>query len=126
MTNASQSGDPILCERAGTVAILTPTPVATAFAELELGKVSQQVLAFLQAQPLSGIVMDLSKVDFFGSIFISFMLRCHTTAKKQQGRMVLASVGGNTRDMLHLTALDSVWPMYNDRAAALQALSPAK
>lgn len=126
MANQPQSGPAIASERVGTIAVITPTPAATALAEAELAKVADAILTPMQSESLTGMVIDLSKVDFFGSVFISFMLRCHTLIKKKQGRMLLAGATTNIREMLHLTALDSLWPMHKDRAEAVQMLAGGK
>ena len=40
------------------------------------------VVQSLREDPPAGIVIDLSQVNYFGSVFVSFLLRCHSLAKK--------------------------------------------
>jgi hypothetical protein len=56
-------------------------------------------------------------------VFISFLLRCHMRTKMQGSEIVLAGASDRIRELLHLTALDSLWAIYKTRAEALEALS---
>ena len=80
------------------------------------------MLAPLKEDPPSGLVVDLSRVSYFGSVFLSFLLRCHMLAKKHGSEMVLAGPSDRTRELLHLTALDTLWAIYATRREALEAL----
>jgi anti-anti-sigma factor len=80
------------------------------------------VLAPLRADPAAGLVIDLSQVSYFGSVFLSFLLRCHMLVKKHGSEVVLAGASERARELLHLTALDTLWALYNTRAEAVEAL----
>ena len=67
-------------------------------------------------------IVDLSRVNFFGSVFISFLLRCHLLVKKQGAELVLAGVSDRVRELLRLTSLDTLWALYATKAEALEAL----
>ena len=84
---------------------------------------AQMVLAPLRADPPAGLVIDLTKVKFFGSVFISFLLRCHMLVKKHGSEVVLAGPSERIRELLHLTALDTLWAIYDTQAQALSALA---
>jgi anti-anti-sigma factor len=93
--------------------------------ETLIQEAAQVVLAPLRQEPPGGIIMDLSKVNYFGSVFLSFLLRCHMLAKKHGSEMVLAGASERTRELLHLTNLDTLWAIYESRAEALAALAGA-
>jgi anti-anti-sigma factor len=61
-------------------------------------------------------------VSFFGSVFLSLLLRCHKQIKQQGGEMVLCGVSERARELLRLTALDTIWAIYDTREQAIQAL----
>src|SRR5262245_61540864 len=86
---------------------------------------AQVVLSPLKANPPSNVIVDLSKVQFFTSEFISFLLRCHVIVKKHHGELVLAGVSPRVRELLRQTALDTLWAIYDDRRQALEALGGA-
>lgn len=123
MTTPTQSEPPIRVERHGTIAVLIPSPEAVALPEKPLEKAADAVLAPLKAMPPTGLVMDLSRVDYFGSLFISFLVRCHIQTNRSGGRMVVAGASERIRELLHLTALDQLWRFYPDRAEAVRALT---
>lgn len=80
------------------------------------------VLAPIIADPPSGLVVDLSQVAFFGSVFISFLLKCHLQAKRQGTEMALAGASSRAKELLRMTALDTLWAVYDDLPEALEAL----
>jgi anti-anti-sigma factor len=123
MTTSAQSEPLIRVEWHDALAILIPSPEAAALPERSLEEAATATLAPLEAQPPAGIVMDLSRVDYFGSLFISFLIRCHKLATKGGGRMVVAGASGRIRQLLHLAALDSLWAFHPGRAEAVQALT---
>jgi anti-anti-sigma regulatory factor len=67
----------------------------------------------------------MSRVQFFGSEFISFLLRCHLIVKKHGCEMVLAGVSDRIRELLRQTALDTLWAIYDDQPQAVNALRGA-
>jgi anti-anti-sigma factor len=67
--------------------------------------------------------MDLTRMDYFGSRFIGFLIRCHRLVKDSGGQMVVVGASGRIHELLRLSALDRLWPFYQDRAHALQALT---
>ena len=83
---------------------------------------AQMVLAPLKADPPAGLVVDLSNVNYFGSVFLSFLLRCYTPLKMHGSEMVLAGVSKRIRELLRLTNLDTLWAIYDSRAEALESL----
>ncbi len=72
------------------------------------------------AEPL--IVFDLSQIDYFGSVFLGVLLRCWKMVQAKGGSMALACVSVRARELLHLTSLDFVWPIYESRREAVEAL----
>ena len=123
MMISTHSEPPIRVERHGTVAVLIPSPEAVALPQQPLEEAATAALTPLQAMRPAGIVMDLSRVDYFGSLFIGFLIRCHHLAKESGGRMVMAGVSGRIQELLHLAALDQLWRFHADRAEAVQALT---
>jgi anti-anti-sigma factor len=109
-------------ERRGDIAVITPSPEVENMPESLIEQAAQVVLAPLRENPPSGLIVDLSKVSFFGSVFISFLLRCHLLIKKQGSELVLAGVSDRVRELLRLTALDTLWALYATRDEAVEAL----
>jgi anti-anti-sigma factor len=122
MTAESTQGQSFRIERHGDLAVIIPSPEVENMPETLIQPAAELVLAPLRTDPPTGLVIDLSKVKFFGSAFISFLLKCHMLVKKHGSEVVLAGASTRIRELLHLTALDTLWALYDTRAEALAAL----
>ena len=69
------------------------------------------------------VVFDLSEVSYFGSVFLSLLLRCHKFVKSAGGELVLCGASGMALELLSVTALDTSWSIYDDRDEAIEALA---
>jgi anti-sigma B factor antagonist len=119
---AGVGGESFQIERRGDIAVITPSSAIEEMPENLVEQAAQMVLAPLKEGPPNGLIVDLSRVNFFGSVFISFLLRCHLLVKKQGAELVLAGVSDRVRELLRLTSLDTLWALYATRAEALEAL----
>lgn len=122
MTTPQSQNQSFRVERHGDIAIIIPSPEVESMQEGLIQQAAHMVLAPLKEDPPAGLVIDLTQVNYFGSVFLSFLLRCHMIAKKQGSEVVLAGASDRTRELLHLTALDTLWALYETRAEALDAL----
>ena len=107
---------------AGDIAVMTPAAEVENLPSNLIEPAAQIVLATLRADPPTYLVVDLSQVGFFGSEFISFLLRCHLLVKKRHSELVLAGVSPRIRELLRQTALDTLWAIYDSKEQALQEL----
>src|ERR1700694_37918 len=112
-------------ERHGEVAIVTPSAKVEEMHETLIEQAARMVVQSLREDPPSGIVVDLSQVNYFGSVFVSFLLRCHALAKKNGSEIVLAGASEPARELLHLLDLETLWALYDTRKDAIEALSSA-
>ena len=69
------------------------------------------------------VIFDLSEVDYFGSVFLSLMLRCHKAVKPRGGELVLCGASPMATELLQVTALDTLWAIYSTREEAIEALA---
>jgi anti-sigma B factor antagonist len=116
------SDEAFTIERHGDLTIITAT---RALETIEFGleeQVADMVLRPLRGQENPLIVFDLSQADNFGSMFLALLIRCWKLALSQGGTMALSGVTDRTRELLRVTALDMVWPMYDSRREAMEAL----
>ena len=77
-------------KRHGDVAVITPSPQVEHLPETLLEPAAQMVLR-LREDPPSQIIVDLSEVKYFGSAFITFLLRCHNLLHERGTDLVLAA-----------------------------------
>jgi len=122
MSEATQS-QMIQIERHGDIAIITPSPELEKMPFNLMDQAAHMVLASIRNEPVGGLIFDLSKVSYVGSAFLSFLLQCHKRAKEHGSEVVVAGPSTQARELLHMTALDTLWALYGNRSEALAALS---
>ena len=80
------------------------------------------VMEPLKDQEVPMVVVDLSDVSYFGSVFLALLLRCHKFVRKAGGEMVLCGASPTASELLRITALDTIWAIYDTREEALDAV----
>lgn len=116
------SEDAFTIEPHGEVTVIS---ASSALEWLDIGLADHA--AELMVGPLRGhenplVVVDLSQLPFFGSLFLSVLLRCHKLVTSKGGMMVLAGVSEKSRELFHITKLDLIWPIYGTRQEAIESL----
>lgn len=109
-------------KRHGDIAVIVPSPQVEHLPETLLEPAAQLVLSPLRDDPPGQIIVDLSEVRYFGSAFITFLLRCHNLLANQGSDLVLAGVNPNIRELLRITNLDNHWALYDSAAEAIATL----
>ncbi len=123
MSRMATQGESFQIQRHGDVVVVIPSPEVEGMSDAMIEQAAQLVLAPMKDDPPTGVIFDLSQVSYFGSLFITFLLRCHLLLKKQgQGEVVLAGVSDRVRELLRMTNLDTLWALYDTPAEALEAL----
>jgi anti-anti-sigma factor len=113
----------IRIERHGDIAIIVPASEVESMQWELIEQAAEIVLSPLKRDPAAGVIVDLSQVSYFGSVFLSLLLRCHKLVKQQGGEIVLCGASERARELLRLTALDTIWAIYDTRDQAVKALS---
>lgn len=80
------------------------------------------VMQPLQNQEAPMVVVDLSDISYFGSVFLALLLRCHKYVRSQGGELVLCGASELAKELLRVTALDTIWAIYDSQEEALEAL----
>ncbi|MBX9583157.1 MAG: STAS domain-containing protein [Gemmataceae bacterium] len=108
--------------RHGDIAVITPSPQVEHLPETLLEPAALMVLAPLREDPPNQIIVDLTSVKYFGSAFITFLLRCHHLMAGRGSDLVLAGVNPNIRELLRITNLDNHWALYDKVSEAIETL----
>lgn len=106
----------------GDAVVVVPTGNIEAMSWDLIEQAADMVMAPLADQKVPLVVVDLSQVGYFGSVFLALLLRCHKFVKSRGGELVLAGASKMARELLRITALDTLWAIYDDRDAALEAV----
>lgn len=118
----AKSTDAFTIEKHGEVIVVLTSPI---LADLDPGMLEGAAALLLDAlrrEPIPQIVVDLSSLDYFGSSFLALLIRCWKLAQARDGTMVLSGVSEGAKNLLHMTSLDMVWPIYADLREAIEAL----
>lgn len=107
----------------GNAVIVTPAPNIESLSWDAVDPAAQAVMGPLQDQPAPMLVVDLSRVAYFGSVFLALLLKLHKLVQSQGGEVVLCGAGELARELLQITNLDTLWAVYDTREAALDALA---
>ena len=122
MSAEAKHSESFQVERIGDIAVITPSPDVERMPEVLMEQAAQMVLAPLKEDPPGQIIVDLSEVNYFGSAFITFLLRCHLMVKNRGSELILAGVNKEIRELLRTTALDTLWALYDNADEAIAAL----
>ncbi len=120
--NTTPSPDAFTIERHGDLTLIAASPsIESIDPEMEQ-QASKIILNCLRDQDSPLILFDLSDVQYFGSVFLAVLLRCWKTTTSRGGSMALAGVSDHARELLRVTSLDMIFPMYPTRREAMEAL----
>ena len=120
--NKPNRQDAFTIERHGDLTLISATP---ALETLEFGleeHAAGMIIEQFRHQENPLVVFDLTLVDYFGSMFLALLLRCWKLVQARGGMMALAGVSTRAKELLRLTSLDMVWPIYASRQEAMEAL----
>src|SRR4051794_19771155 len=116
------SQDAFTIERRGDLTVVSATPALESIAVGLEDQAAELIFDPLRNDGEPLIVFDLPQVDYFGSVFLGVLLRCWKLVQARGGTMALAGVSTRAKELLPLTSLDFVWPIYADRREAVEAL----
>src|SRR5262245_11317842 len=118
------SNESFQIQRHSGIPVVVPSAELETMSDAVIEQAAQMVLAQLRADPPSILIIDLGRVGFFGTVLISFLLKCHLLLKKQNpdSELVLAGCSERVREILRQTNLDTLWALYDSRTEAVDML----
>jgi anti-anti-sigma factor len=66
------------------------------------------------------LLLDFTNTDYFGSEFISVLLRCYKRINQRQGRFSLCGAQSDLLQELETTRLNELWTIYDTYDQALE------
>ena len=107
----------------GNTVVIIPAPDVESMRWDLIEQSADIVMEPLREQEVPMVVVDLSEVSYFGSVFLALLLRCHKLVKSSGGELVLCGASTMASELLRVTALDTLWAIYDTREAPLSALA---
>ena len=120
MANSEDSAFRI--ERRGNVTIIRPGPDIESLGWDLIGHAADVVLQPIRAQECPLVLIALDNVNYFGSVFLSLLLRCWKEVSTKGGMMVMCGVSKRARELLRVTSLDTLWAIYDSEREAIGVL----
>jgi anti-sigma B factor antagonist len=116
---------PSITQEAG-VTVISLGEEFESLSDLELESLKGALLdAAVQAEPPL-VVLDLSRLRFFGSSFIEALFRAWSQLHTRPGgRMSLCGLTGYCREVVEVTHLDQLWSVFETRDEAVRGLRRA-
>jgi anti-sigma B factor antagonist len=118
----SSAKDFFQVEMTGGTIVITPIGDINSLSAELLHEAAEMMTELIESNESPMLVIDLSNVPSCGSVFMSFLLRCHKSVKSRGGEMVLSGASQMLRELLSVTRLDTVWALYLTRDEALDAV----
>lgn len=107
----------------GEIVVIVPASNVESMRWDLIEQAAEIVMTPLEDQEVPLVVFDLSDINYFGSVFLALLLRCHKLVKSRGGELVLCGASPMAQELLRVTALDTLWASYDTREEALDSLS---
>jgi len=116
-------------EQAGDVLILVAHGPFMEFRDSDIRDAYNEAYRRLHEPGTRHLLVDFSKLDYFGSTFVGILIRLAKKARSNKGEATLCHLSDGMSEMLKTlmllenTKTDFYWVPYPNREAALQALA---
>ena len=107
----------------GNSVVITPASNVETMRWDLIEQAAEIVMEPLKELEIPMVVFNLSEVNYFGSVFLALLLRCHKLAKSRGGELVICGASEMAMELLRVTALDTLWAIYDTQDEALDALA---
>jgi anti-anti-sigma factor len=100
--------------------------LGTSYNSLNEGSVERVERFLLSAAALPEakyLVVDLSGTKYFGSRFIEALFRAHNRMKRKGGRFALSGLQPYPEEVIRISRLDTIWPLFKTPDEAVRVLS---
>jgi anti-anti-sigma factor len=114
--------DAFRIERHGEIAVIVPSNAVESLQWELIEQAAELLIAPLNQMQPPLVIIDLSEVDYFGSVFLSLLLRMWKAVFQHGGMMVLCGVSQRAKELLRITQLDTLWAIYDTRQEAKAVL----
>ena len=92
--------------------------------EVNVANIGDRLVEIAEQTSKPLMVLDMSVTEFFGSSFIEVLFRVwKKLGTKPAAKLGLAGLQPYCREVLSVTHLDSLWPVFESRTAAVEAFN---
>lgn len=108
----------------GNTVVITPASDIENLKWDLIEQAAEVVMTPMREQEVPMVIFELNEVSYFGSVFLALLLRCHKLVKSSGGELVLCGASDLAVELLRITALDTLWAIYDTTEEALEAVGP--
>jgi anti-anti-sigma factor len=119
----AQTGPVFIREVSGGTLVLRPHCRLGSLHEPEIVAETNELLEIINSSGPLNVVLDLANDDYLGTAMIGAIVRLWKRVALRGGRLGLCHVSDTVYQVLRVTKLHAVWPIYATRDEALGALS---
>lgn len=114
-----EAGPIFLRELQGNTLVLAPHRPLGSLNEIEIvGESNELVTLFQPSSPLN-LVVDLQQGEYLGTALLGAIVRLWKRVALAGGRLALCNISDPVFQILRITKLHTVWPIYGSRDEAL-------
>jgi anti-sigma B factor antagonist len=103
----------------GNTLVLNPLIHLGSLNEPEIALETQDLLDFLNRSVSANLVIDLAHGDYLGTSMLGAFVKLWKRVSQRGGRLALCNVSEGVIQVLRMTKLQTVWPIYASREQAL-------
>ena len=110
--------------RDGNVTVVVFGPELRHLDESNVSEIGQNLIQLAERIPHPLLVLDMRATEFFGSSFIESLFRVWKKLNtKPTAKFGIAGLQPYCREVLEVTHLDKLWPLFDTREAASKAFN---
>ena len=110
-------------EQRGDLVVVTPLADLRELDYLQIEAGAQEIIRLLDSADVKDVILDFHKTDYYGSTALAFFVNLWKKVCSRQGRMAFCGVSEHERQILELTKLDTLWPIYDSCAEAQKMIA---
>jgi anti-anti-sigma factor len=109
-------------ERLAETLVVTPLMNISSLAGDQVQPELERVLAEIDQLPTKNIILDFAKVGYFGSVMLAAAQMLWKRVRNAGGKLVVCNASQVSREVLHVSKFDMIWPIVDTREQAIQSL----
>lgn len=109
-------------EHVGHSLFLNPIADLGSLHEPEIVHETNDLLGLINHAPPTNLVIDLAGSNYLGTAMLGAIVKLWKRVCQRGGRLALCNVSENVAQVLHITKLHAIWPIYGTREQALSAV----
>ena len=114
-----KQGKLFLTEKIGPTLLVVPLANISSLAGEHVQPELNAVLAELEDGDTKNVVVDLQRLDYFGSVMLAAMHMMWKRVRESDGKMVLCGVSELGKEVLQIARFDTLWTICGRREEAL-------